>query len=235
MLRCLVIDDEQPAIDVLEKYIHKVGVLNLVGSTTDPVDGIRMIAEKYIEVAFVDIEMPGLSGIHVKKMIDPKVQVIFCTAHSEFAVESYDLNIVDYLLKPVSFDRFEKAVSRLGFSSKAGREVKNDYIFVATDHKRKLVRINIEDIDFIEARGNYVAIFTLNRPLLVYSSLKDMEVYLYDSNFIRVHKSYLVSESKIQIIEPATILLNGCDRKIPIGKEYKEQLLERLKKKMFSK
>jgi two-component system, LytTR family, response regulator len=235
MINCIIVDDERPAINVLEKYISKIDELKLLRSFTNPLEAIEFVNGGEVDLVFLDINMDELSGIGVMNIIGNKTKVIFCTAFSEFAVESYELSAVDYLMNPISFARFEKAVDRLNLHEKHVVDVPNDYVFVKADQKGKMIRIDIKDIVFIEAKGNYVAIHKMNQYVLVYSSLRDIENYLHNSNFIRVHKSYLVAESKIEMVEFNTIVLKNCSEKIPISKTYKENLFRKLKKRIFSK
>ncbi|MBN9349046.1 MAG: response regulator transcription factor [Chitinophagaceae bacterium] len=235
MTSCIVVDDERPAIQLLEKYIGRIGELKLSGSFTNPLDAVKFVQGQKVDVIFLDINMDELTGIEVMNILGDKTKVIFCTAFSEFAVESYELNAVDYLMKPISFARFERAVGRLNLKKEIIKRVPDDYIFVRADQNRRMIRVDIRDIDFIEARSNYIAIYKMSKPVLVYSSLKDIEDYLHDSNFIRVHKSYLVPESRIQMIESNTIILKGCTKKIPVSKSYKEKLMERLEGRTFSR
>lgn len=235
MIRCIVVDDERPAINVLENYISRINELKLLKSFTNPLEAIEFINEGKVDLVFLDINMDELSGIGVMNIIGDKTKVIFCTAFSEFAVESYELNAVDYLMKPIAFSRFQKAVNRLKFQEREVKDVPNDYIFVKADQKGKMVRIDIKDIQFIEARSNYVAIHKMNQFTLVYSSLKDIEDYLHDSNFIRVHKSFLVAESKIEMVEANMIRLKNCSKTIPISKTYKDDLFKKLEKRLFSR
>lgn len=235
MSSCIIIDDEQPAIDVLKKYVSRMPELNLLHTFTNPLEAIKFMQGCQVDLIFLDIHMDELSGIEVMNIIGKRAKVIFCTAYSEFAVESYELNAVDYLMKPISFPRFERAISRFTLQEKRNEIIANDYIFVKADQKGKMIRIDIKDIDYIEARSNYVAIHRRSNYILVYSSLKNIESYLYDSNFIRVHKSYLVAESKIEIIELSTIFLKNRTEKIPVSKTFRDSLYEKLRKKLLSK
>ncbi|SJZ83952.1 LytR/AlgR family response regulator transcription factor [Sediminibacterium ginsengisoli] len=160
MLNCLIIDDEQPSINVLQEYIQRIPGLELMGTTTDPIKGLELLKMNHIDVLFLDIQMDELTGIELKKLIDPSIKVVFCTAYSEFAVISYELDAVDYLVKPIAFERFIKALTKVVDTlgpCMSDKITPNDYFYVKAEHKGKMVKIDIEDIDFVEARSNYVA------------------------------------------------------------------------------
>ncbi len=164
MIRCLVVDDEQHAIDILVHYIGQTSYLQLVSSTTNPVEALQTVVTQNIDLVFLDIQMPELSGIDFIKAINGKAKVILTTAYSEFAIEGFELAVVDYLLKPVRFPRFLTAVQKAvkAISEKTvDIEIKNEdnYIFVKTESKGKLLKINLDDIEYIEGMKNYVAIY----------------------------------------------------------------------------
>jgi DNA-binding LytR/AlgR family response regulator len=237
MIKCVIIDDEQPAIKVLEKYIKRISTLQLVGSATDPFTGIELIKNNKADVVFLDIHMDEMTGIEVMDTLDPSVQVIFCTAYSEFAVKSYELNAVDYLMKPISFDRFEKAVKRIKVNGNVQVDsshdnIPDDYFFVKAEVKGKMIRINLDEIDYIEAKNNYIAIHNGNHITLVYSTMKEIEKYLSPSRFIRIHKSFIIALSKIAHTEKNSIILKNQE-KIPIGQIYKNDFLNRINNKLL--
>lgn len=239
MIKCVIIDDEQLAINVLEKYIKRISTLQLVGTAIDPIAGIELIKNNKADVAFLDIHMDEMTGIEVMNMLDPSVQIIFCTAYSEFAVESYDLNAVDYLMKPISFDRFTKAVKRIKINSSAHvdtsqENIPDDYIFVKAETKGKMIRINLDDIDYVEAKNNYIAIHNGNRTILVYSTMKEIENYLSPLHFIRIHKSFIIALSKISHIEKNMVVLKNIEVKISIGQTYKDDFLNKINNKLLS-
>lgn len=239
MIKCVIIDDEQLAINVLEKYIKRISTLQLVGTAIDPIAGIELIKNNKADVAFLDIHMDEMTGIEVMNMLNPSVQIIFCTAYSEFAVESYDLNAVDYLMKPISFDRFTKAVKRIKINSSAHvdtsqENIPDDYIFVKAETKGKMIRINLDDIDYVEAKNNYIAIHNGNRTILVYSTMKEIENYLSPLHFIRIHKSFIIALSKISHIEKNMVVLKNIEVKISIGQTYKDDFLNKINNKLLS-
>jgi len=238
MIKCVIIDDEQPAINVLEKYIKRSENLQLAGTSTDPLTGIEIIKNNDAEVVFLDIQMDEMTGIEVMNMLDPSIQVIFCTAYSEFAVESYELNAVDYLMKPVSFDRFAKAVKRIKPKDNTDvsaifNSVPDDYFFVKAETKGKMIRINLDEIDFIEARNNYIAIHNGNHYTMVYSTMKDIEKDLAPPRFLRIHKSFIIALSKIAHIDKNMVLLKNHQVEIPIGQMYKSTFMNIIHDKLF--
>lgn len=239
MIKCVVIDDEQPAINVLVNYIKRVNELELVGTCTNAQNGVEMIKQADADVVFLDIQMDEMTGIEVINMINPRTQVIFCTAFSEFAVESYELNALDYLMKPISFNRFIKAVKKIrhfpGNTEKSGTEdFSNDYIFVKTGVKGKMLKINLDEIEYIEAKNNYVAIYNKTQAIMVYSTLKDIENSLSPANFIRVHKSFIIPVSKISVVEKNYLLIKDRKEHIPISKTYKPEFINLVRNKLLT-
>ena len=240
MIKCVIIDDEQPAISILENYIKKLPHLELVGTATNPLTGIDLVDTMKADLVFLDIQMDEMNGIEVIKLLDPKINVIFCTAYSEFAVTSYDLNAVDYLMKPIPFDRFVKAVRKIKsvdsfILSNESDSISNDYIFVKTEHKGKMIKIDLNDIDFIEAMSNYIAFHTGKSKTLVYSSLKEMKSNLPSSKFMRIHKSYIVAFDKIVSVENNNILLKNRTEQIPISNSHKEAFMQVLSTKVLNR
>jgi two-component system LytT family response regulator len=237
MINCLVVDDEQHAIDILVHYVGLVPFLNLVATSTNPLEALQIVNEQKIELIFLDIQMPELTGIDFIKAIHGKTKVILTTAYSEFALESYELDVVDYLLKPVRFPRFLQAVQKVAKdipeSETSDTSVEDDYIFVKTESKGKLLKINLGDIDYIEGMKNYVAIFCAGKKTLVYTSMKDLEERLPHKNFIRVHKSFIIPIAKITGIEGNLLRLKNVTAEVQIGESYKAVLMEIIRNKMI--
>jgi DNA-binding LytR/AlgR family response regulator len=164
MINCIIVDDEQHAIDILVHYVKQTPHLNLVASFTNPIEALQLLGQQKIDLAFLDIQMPELSGIDLIKAIQGKTKVILTTAYSEFALEGYELYVVDYLMKPIRLPRFLAAVQKAVEQINAGNETQqekaeDDYIFVKTESKGKLLKINLADIDYIESMKNYMAIY----------------------------------------------------------------------------
>jgi len=233
MINCIIVDDEQHAIDILVNYVGQTPLLHLVGTHTNPLEALQTVAEQPVDLVFLDIQMPELSGIDFINTIRGSAKVIFTTAYSEFALEGYELEVIDYLLKPIRFPRFlsavQKAVKRIQEGAdEATDQTADNYIFVKTGSRGTLLKINLDEIDYIEAMKNYIAIYRGTHKTLVYSSMKDIEEHLPASQFIRVHKSFIVPVQRISGIEGNRILLKGTNVDIAIGENYKDQLMKRI-------
>ncbi len=229
MINCIIVDDEQHAIDILVHYVQQTPQLNLLGCFTNPLEALPVISEKKIDLVFLDIQMPELSGIDFIKTIQGKCKVILTTAYSEFAMEGYELYVVDYLLKPIRLPRFLAAVQKVVEQSAASNlqeTAEEEYIFVKTESKGKLLKINLADIDFIESLKNYMAIHCGGQKTLVYTSMKELEDRLPKKQFIRVHKSFIISIPKITGIEGNLVRLKNVTAEIQIGENYKAELME---------
>ena len=240
MINCIIVDDEQHAIDILVHYVKQTPHLNLVATTTNPIEALQIIASQKIDLIFLDIQMPELSGMDLIKAINGKAKVILTTAYSEFALESYELDVVDYLLKPVRLPRFLQAVQKAIKETEENadedhsvHDVEDDYIFVKTESKGKLLKINLDEIDYIEGMKNYVAIFCGGKKTLVYTSMKDLEERLSKKQFIRVHKSFIIPIAKITGIEGNLLRLKNVAAEILIGDNYKADLMEIIRNKMI--
>jgi DNA-binding LytR/AlgR family response regulator len=240
MINCIIVDDEQHAIDILVHYVKQTPYLNLAATTINPIEALQLVATQKIDLVFLDIQMPELSGIDFIKAINGKTKIILTTAYSEFALESYELDVVDYLLKPIRLPRFlqavQKAVKELeenGEEKQAVADPEDDYIFVKTESKGKLLKINLDEIDYIEGMKNYVAIYRNGQKILVYTSMKDLEERLPGKQFIRVHKSYIISIPKITGIEGNMLRLKNVSAEILIGESYKADLMEIIRNKMI--
>jgi DNA-binding LytR/AlgR family response regulator len=233
MLRCMVIDDEPLAIQLLANHISKVSFLELVESFNNPMEALISFNSNPVDLVFLDIQMPQLTGIQFMKLLQNRAQVIITSAYEEYAIEGYEHNVTDYLLKPISFERFYKSVEKAYNISNPTHKInpKQDlypatggYIFVKVE--TKMVRVELDDILFIEGLKNYVSIFTKNQRIVTLQVMKQLEEILPSNRFIRVHKSYIVALDKINSIERQEISIN--DRIIPIGITYQEQFFKLL-------
>jgi two-component system LytT family response regulator len=238
MINCIIVDDEQHAIDILVHYVAQTPQLKLVGTSTNPIEALQLVNETKAELVFLDIQMPDLSGIDFIKALNGRARVILTTAYSEFALESYELDVVDYLLKPIRLPRFlaavQKAAGEIGTrEEEKGTEEEGDYIFVKTESKGKLLKINLADIDYIEGMKNYVAIHCGAKKTLVYTSMKELEERLPHRQFLRVHKSFIVALPRITGIEGNLLRLQGVQAEILIGDSYKAELMEIIRGKMI--
>ncbi|MBT29272.1 MAG: DNA-binding response regulator [Thalassobius sp.] len=234
-LKCLVVDDEALAITLLEKYISQVDGLELLASTKDAVKAIEILEEETIDILFLDIQMPGLTGIELLRVLPQKPVVILTTAYSEYAIEGYQLDVTDYLLKPFSLERFIQAVDKgkriielnLQALKNAGQislHEEKKYINVKADHK--IYKISFDDIRYIEGLKEYVSFYTNDQRIIALESLKKLETLLPSTQFMRVHKSYIIAVNKVRALEGN--LLEIGDKKIPIGKTYRQEVIKKI-------
>ncbi|RZL06034.1 MAG: response regulator transcription factor [Pedobacter sp.] len=220
-IRTAVLDDEPLAVELLSDYVNKTDGLTLVEASTDVYKVLKLVQQNEIDLLLLDIQMPELTGIQFMKIIGNSCRVIITTAYSEYALDGYEFNVLDYLLKPISYERFTKAIKKLD-QSLSGREVssspKPDHIFIKSDYK--LVRIPLADILYIESLRDYIAIHTTTSPQKIMSleSLRNMESLLPPAEFMRVHKSYIVAMQKISFVERNRVVIN--EQYIPIGESY---------------
>jgi len=228
-IKCLIIDDEPLAQRILERYIQDVSSLEMVQKCNNALDAIEILKEQKIDLIFLDINMPKLTGLEFLRSLKHPPLVIVTTAYAEFAIQGYELNVVDYLMKPFGMARFLKAIQKVhdllkprehsltGITSDTSRE--DQYIFIKSSKKTYCISLN--DILYIEALGDYVKIYTTDRMIVSYHSMKNLENLLSPKQFPRIHKSFIVSLSKIELIEGNQVKLR--DRYIPIGTIYKSE------------
>lgn len=222
MLRCLIIDDEELARSLIKSYIDKVSFLELTGSFDSPIDAMTVLKEGIIDVVFLDIQMPDLKGTTFAKMIPKNTQVIFTTAYSEYALEGFELNATDYLLKPITYERFLMAVNKLEGNDKLPS---TDTITIKSGYD--LHKLLLDDIIYIESDGEYVNFHTSNGKIMSYMSLKSLESTLDSSIFMRVHRSYMINKTKVTALKGRDVLLS--EKKIPVSDRY----YELVKKELF--
>lgn len=223
-VKCIVVDDEPLAAQVLVSFIHKTPDLQLVKVFHNPAEALAFVKQEKIDLIFLDIQMQELSGLELMQLAPPGVQVVLVSAYDEYAVEGFDREAIDYLLKPVSFERFARAVQRVLARSTVtvSQPAGTDYIFVRTD--KRIVRVDVKDILFVEALRNYVAIQTVKQKILTLQNLRSFEEILAPFRFIRVHKSFIISPDKIDSIEKQRIFTGPhC---VPVGDAYLKQFME---------
>lgn len=225
-MNCLIIDDEQISRDILKKLIDKTDGLSLLGSCESALQGLELIQTKTIDLIFLDVEMPELTGIEFLNEINQKPLIIFVTSKEIYAVDAFEHDAVDYLLKPLNYPRFLRAVTKAKdiFESRQTVQEGMGNLFVKKDGK--LVKIRYSDILYIEAAADYMIIFTENQRFMVNITMKALNERLPDKDFIRVHRTYTVRKDKIEFMEDSTVLVAG--RRIPIGGSYKNGLYESL-------
>lgn len=229
MIRCIVVDDEPLALEILTDYIAKIPELSLVKSTTNAIEALAIVQRGDADLVFLDVQMPELTGIQFLKIINGKCDVILTTAYPQYALESYELNVVDYLLKPIAFDRFYKSVQKVLNNrsstpvgavspSSAPAQESVDFIFVKTEHK--IQRVDLESILYIEGLKDYISIYTENERVVTLQNMKKMEEILPGNRFVRVHRSYIIALDKIVSIERGRIHIS--DKTIPVGDTYRD-------------
>ncbi|MEN2280992.1 LytTR family DNA-binding domain-containing protein [Algoriphagus sp. SE2] len=226
-MNCLIVDDEPIAQNILKDFISKVDYLNLVGCCSNANEAFNEVQQQSIDLIFLDINMPGIDGMAFAKIIPQEIQVIFTTAYREYAIEGFDLQAADYLLKPIPFDRFLKAVAKVKESiSKSGSEIqsKSEFLFVKQD--RKMEKIDFADIQFVESYSDYIKIHLKDRMLLVRESISNFETKLPSEQFIRFHRSYIGNISAIDSYTHEFLEIGG--KALTISRSYKEEVLRRL-------
>ncbi len=226
-LRCLVVDDEPISRDILEKFIRKTDFLSFEASCTNGLEASEYLRDTEIDIILLDIEMPEMTGMELIKNLRKKPHIILITATPRYAVDAFEYEVSDYLLKPVQYARFLRAVTKIldNNSSQLSSEHNSHSIFIKIDSR--FLKIDKVNIDFIEAMGDYVQVFAGSHKYTVYSTLASMIDKINDSNFIRVHRSYIVNVEKITSIEDNTIVVAG--KVIPIGSMYRDVLMKKLR------
>ena len=228
-IKCLIVDDEPLAGEVIESYIERVDSLELVATCTNALQAFDILKKEKVELIFLDIQMPKLTGIEFLKAINPCPKIIFTTAYREYAVESYELNVVDYLLKPIAFDRFLMAVNKV-FNGKEEHDettidVKDEepYLFLKAD--RKMVKVFLKEILYIESLKDYVRIKTKDgKEVISLQKISYLEQKLPEDCFIRIHRSYIIPVQKVEAFSATQIEIQG--KEIPIGRNYKSEVLK---------
>jgi len=232
-LRCLLIDDEPPALKVLASYISNISSLEIVAQCKNAIEALDVLHQKTVDVIFLDIKMPKMLGTEFLKNLSNPPKVIFVTAYRDYAVDGYELDAVDYLVKPVSFERFFKAITKL--NRMIGKEtvtttadyVPNPEAFVYLKVDKDMKKVFVNDIIYIESWKDYVKLFLASgKNILVKQSISAMENLLSDHKFMRVHRSYMVSMNKISGYNGISVQLDT--KEIPIGRLYKQTVMERL-------
>ena len=227
MLKCIAIDDEPLALELLEDNISKVPFLSLVASCSNPLEAMKVLQHETIDLIFVDIQMPGLTGLQFIKSIAIKPMFILITAYEKYALEGYELDVVDYLVKPVSLDRFIKACNKAWelyqLKNKKGSEEPQPYFFLNADYS--LVKVVFADIMWVEGLKDYLKIHlkSSSKPLVARLTMKAMEEQLPPSMFLRVQKSFIVSKNYITSVRKNSVFIN--DVEIPVGDNYKDSIL----------
>lgn len=224
-IKCIIVDDEPLAISLLENYIREIPFLELVFSNENPIEALEYIQNNEADLVFLDIQMPELTGINFMKILGDKMKYILTTAYSEYALEGYEHHIVDYLLKPISLDRFRKSAVKAQERFSLGKH-EQEYFFVKSSGKQH--RVNFADILYIESIRDYVNIKTADEEFIVLDTLKSMEQQLPESSFARIHKSFIVNLHQIKNVGTKKIIINP-EYEIPIGENYRMNFMSRIK------
>lgn len=230
-INCIAIDDEPLALEIIQDYVERFPFLNLMATFTNATESITFIKQNKIDLIFLDIQMDELTGIQLLNIINPHPHVIFTTAYDNYALQGYELDVIDYLLKPFSFERFGKAIdkayekiivnkipARAIESESQSDKQKETYIFIKADSKMR--KVELSDILYIEGQGDYLKIVTQKERIMALLNFKKIEEILPDERFIRVHKSYIIAVDKIEYVEKNRIKI--ADQHIPISDTYKK-------------
>lgn len=218
-----MVDDEELARSLLLNFIGRNTDLEAVGSLKNPIEAREFLRDNQVDVIFLDVQMPGQTGIEFLEQYNPSQSVILTTAYPDFAIEGYQLNVIDYLLKPFSFSRFEKSIDKV--LAKETRKFPNgerDFLIIKADHK--IIRIPYQSIIYIQSMREYASFVTTNEKILSLFSLKKLEAELPMNQFLRIHKSYIVAINQVKAIEGNTLYLGEVA--LPVGNSYKEKVLE---------
>lgn len=227
LLDCIIVDDDRFSIEILRKLVEQTAGLNLVQSFEDPVEAMKFLSENTVQLMFLDVEMPGMTGLELINSLKEPPAVILVTSKKEYALEAFEFDVVDFLLKPPNLPRFLKAVDKAKEKLKQERnavEFRGDFIFVKSDSA--LVKLDMRDILWVEALADYVAIVTPRKKYVAHSTMKSIEGKLPSHQFLRIHRSYIVRIDKIDAIEDNTVVIDG--KVIPVGGTYRDKLMDSL-------
>ena len=230
MLNCIIVEDEPIARDILKNYIAQVPYLKLSGEYDDAFEAMQMINKQSVDLVFLDINMPRLSGLDMLRTLKKYPAIIITSAFPEYALEGFELSVTDYLLKPFSFPRFvqatEKVFNQNELSEKSYRQPeKDDFLMVKSD--KKLTKVFFGDITYVEAYGNYIFIYCGPERIMSKQTLTQFEEQLPGNRFVRIHKSYIVSMKAVKFFEGGEVAIDG--KKLPVGKVYRNEMLKRFK------
>jgi DNA-binding LytR/AlgR family response regulator len=241
-LKCIIVDDEFLARQLLEGYVGKVSYLELAGLCENAFEAIRILQEQRIDLVFLDVNMPELSGINFIKSLKHKPEIIITTAYSEHALEGYQLDVIEYLLKPIYFERFLQAANKAkdlielkakaNEADKSGQasitSVEDNSFFIKTG-PQKIIKINLQDILYVESLHEYIRIHVRNDSFTIYHSLKSLLEILPSDQFVQIHRSFVVNFSRISVVEGNTVKIDSIE--LSVGKNYREDFMNRVKSK----
>ncbi len=227
-MKTIILDDEKPAIKILSAFVEKIPFLDLLLATTNAFEAMELINKENVDLLLSDIEMPDITGIELLNSLETKPLVIFTTAYEQYALKGYELDIVDYLVKPIRFDRFLKGINKANriFQNHSDKPtpIKEQFLFVKTDYKT--IKIPFDHILYIEGLKDYVKIFTEDRMILTRLNLKGIGLKLSNDQFIRIHRSFIINLSKINSFQKSQVSIGQVF--LPIGETYKNDLFDKL-------
>jgi len=234
-IRTLIVDDEPHAIAVLEKYLAQFNQMELVGKCSDSIQAFQLLQQKPVDLMFLDIKMPGIKGTDLLRSLKNPPRVIFTTAYSEYALEGFELNAVDYLLKPISFERFLRAVDKIYQLAESRHNPMITHEIPASDHEtfiylkveRKTIKVNVNDILWIESLRDYVKVVIKDQVYITRQKISILEEMLPENKFVRIHRSFIVALGKIDSFYSYSIEVAGHE--LPIGRNYKQDVQKKLK------
>ena len=233
-INCLIVDDEPVAREIIENHLQNISHMHVLASCKNAIEAFKEISAQQVDLIFLDINMPEISGLVFAKSINKNIKVIFTTAYREYAIDGFDLQAVDYLLKPISFDRLLQAVNKyLGESTPAASDMsaelideKSDFIFVRSD--RKMIKLNFSDLNYIESFSDYIKIHLDDKTIVTRETISSIEAKLPQKDFLRIHRSYIVSFAKIESFTNECIEVKN--KTLPISRSYKSDVMARLNK-----
>lgn len=231
MIKCMIVDDEPIAVRVIKNHLAAFDGFKVVAACSNALEAMPVLSEKEIDLLFCDIQMPQITGVDFVRTLKHPPKVIFTTAYRDYAIEAFELNVVDYLLKPISFERFAKAIHHfmeldaLGNSQHAhpviAKQNSRDYIFLKADKKHH--KVNLGDIFYFESMGDYVIAFTQYKKIVTKERIGNLFEMLPSNDFFQIHRRYIVSISKIESVGPGFVEING--KKLPVGRSYRTELV----------
>lgn len=219
-MKCIIIEDQPPAQRILKKYIEDLGTLELVGTFAEATAVTEFLKDHSVDLIFLDIHLPKLSGIEFLKSLTTKPHIILTTAFPDYALEGYELNVLDYLLKPFSFQRFVQAVNKASALQQGSSKDNPNEIFIKTGYEH--TKVSLDELRYIKSDADYTEFHVNDKKLLSYEPLRFWEDYLDKSRFMRIHKSYIVNTSKIEKVGSKEVMLDSGE-KLPIGRAFKQE------------
>lgn len=233
-LRCIVLEDEEPAQNLIKNYLSRIQSIELLQVFDNAIEASNFLAHQVVDLIITDISMPHLSGLDFIRMLSPSPHIIIMTAHADYALESYDLDVIDYLKKPISFDRFQKSIEKVqrlySFTDSEDKHASSETM-VYVKEGSKMIKVNFNDIIYVEGLRDYIKIITdADRPIVTHITMKKMVEILPPQSFMRVHKSYIIATDKITSIDSSNSLIELKNNiMIPMGQNYKETLMSKIK------